>query len=343
MIDHISTPVDSLRTVLLSGDWITLDLPALSLNKFPAAQIISLGGATEVSIWSIAYTIDKVLPEWSSIPYGLPLSNQSCYVLDSQLNLCPPDVAGELYLGGIGVALEYHQNQQASEQAFVYIDSVGERLYKTGDAVCLSSKGYFSILGRLDSRLKIAGQFVDLSEIEHVLESLDTISQCAVVGWRNEGASQQLAAFMQHSDRPVKTSAAVPETQKTLANQVRQRLEEKLPRHMVPSKLAFLNTFPLTTNGKIDRSSLEHYQGEFINFQTGGKRGKQPESPLQKTLANIWQTLLKCDDICMNDNFFELGGDSLMVVGMLSMIEQQLSVAMRIQTVLLYQTIEQLR
>jgi amino acid adenylation domain-containing protein/thioester reductase-like protein len=338
MLDNLNEPFEGLRKVLLSGDFITLDLPELSSAKFPVAEIISLGGATEVSIWSVSFNVRDVPTSWSSIPYGLPLANQSCYVLDEWLNLCPPDVAGELYIGGAGVAIEYHHNQQASVIAFVYHQPSGKRLYKTGDAAKLSSKGYFEILGRLDKRIKIAGQFVDLNEVESALESIELITQCIVVGWSNKGESKRLAAFMLLAETAHMSLTPVTLYQK-LVTDIYSSLSISLPRHMIPSKLVVLPEYPLTANGKIDRSCLEQYQGEFIAVNSGGTR---PESPLQKVLANIWQSLLRCDDIRLEDNFFELGGDSLMVVSMLSDIEKELSVELPIQTFLLYQSIQEL-
>lgn len=95
---------DEMKAVLLSGDWINVNLPDKIKKHFPKAAIFSLGGATEASIWSIYYPIKKVDASWTSIPYGYPLTNQSIYILDSEQRICPPEVIGEIYIGGIGVA-----------------------------------------------------------------------------------------------------------------------------------------------------------------------------------------------------------------------------------------------
>jgi len=335
MLDNMTTPYHGLRQVMLSGDWITLDLPTLSLTSFPSAALMSLGGATEVSIWSVSFDIVTVAAQWNSIPYGLPLANQSCYVLDNSLNVCLPGVAGELYIGGDGVALEYHNNPQATDEAFIFNPRLNKRLYKTGDAAKLSSKGYFEILGRLDTRIKIAGQFVDLSEVEHTLESIKQVTQSAVIGWKSANGSIRLAAFIVIA--PAIDHPDMDNIHKHIVSLVQSSCATNLASHMVPSRLAILPTLPLTTNGKIDRASLEHYSGKFITVSTGGAR---PTTHIQTTLAEIWQDLLQCQDVRIADNFFELGGDSLLLVSMLAAIERKLNITLSIQTFLLYQTIQ---
>jgi amino acid adenylation domain-containing protein/thioester reductase-like protein len=339
MLDNINVVYYGLRTVMLSGDWITLDLPALSKIKFPSAKIISLGGATEVSIWSVSYPIEEVHQDWTSIPYGLPLANQCCYVLDEHQHICPPDVAGELYISGVGVATEYHKNQLASAESFVVNPFIGKRLYKTGDSAKLSSKGYFEILGRLDNRIKIAGQFVDSCEVESMIDSLTTIAHCAVVGWSNKGESNKLAAFIVLAGSKNDHFNIEDDLSYQITCELQHLLPKKLPRHMIPSKMTFLPELPLTDNGKIDRKKLAQYTGKFISVHTGIKK---PETPLQKVLAKIWGDFLKCDDISLDDNFFELGGDSLMIVGILSAIEKEVGIVLPIQNFLLYQTIQEL-
>lgn len=144
---------DEMKAVLLSGDWINVNLPDKIKKHFPKAAIFSLGGATEASIWSIYYPIKKVDASWTSIPYGYPLTNQSIYILDSEQRICPPEVIGEIYIGGIGVAKGYINDEEKTSNSFV--KSKYGRLYRTGDFGKYSREGYVVFCGRRDSQVKI--------------------------------------------------------------------------------------------------------------------------------------------------------------------------------------------
>lgn len=159
-----------LRHVLLSGDFIPLDLPAQVQHTFPSARLLSLGGATEGSIWSICYPVSDVNPHWTSIPYGMPLANQQVWVLDAERQPCPVDVAGEIYLAGCGVALGYEADAEKTAAHFGQLPS-GLRYYRTGDQGVMRREGYIEILGRLDHQVKINGFRIELGEIDSVLQS----------------------------------------------------------------------------------------------------------------------------------------------------------------------------
>ena len=137
LVEHLNDTYiqNQLRHILLSGDWIPLSLPKSIQTTFgEQVTITSLGGATEASIWSIAFTLPKQIPqEWKSIPYGIPLRNQHYYVYDTHLDDCPEWVNGELYIGGIGLADGYWNDQEKTESSFIIHPHTGERLYRTGD------------------------------------------------------------------------------------------------------------------------------------------------------------------------------------------------------------------
>ncbi|MEG6511769.1 amino acid adenylation domain-containing protein [Desulforamulus ruminis] len=163
-------PLPSLRLVLLSGDWIPPALPGRIGDLFPGARVISLGGATEASIWSILYPIREVPPEWKSIPYGKPMLNQHFYVLDRNLNECPPWVPGRLYIGGIGLAKGYWRDQEKTAGSFLNHPRTGERIYFTGDLGRYLPDGNIEFLGRDDFQVKIRGYRIELGEIEALLQ-----------------------------------------------------------------------------------------------------------------------------------------------------------------------------
>jgi len=183
-------PALPLRRVLLSGDWIPLALPARLAAACPQARLFSLGGATEASIWSIDHPVQGVDPAWRSIPYGQPLARQPWVVLDARMQPCPPDVPGELYIGGIGVARGYWGRPALSAERFVpnpFVrrgDAHGTVLYRTGDLGVLRQEGWIEFLGREDQQVKLNGHRIELGEIEAALQRHPALAAAAaaVVG-----------------------------------------------------------------------------------------------------------------------------------------------------------------
>lgn len=169
----------AMRLVLMSGDWIPVDLPArirrAALNT--GIELIALGGATEASIWSNYHQIIAVDPSWKSIPYGRPLTNQWFHVLDRELQHCPDWVAGDLYIGGVGLAKGYWRDTAKTAESFIRHPSTGERLYRTGDLGRYRHDGEIEFLGRRDSQVKIQGFRVELGEIESLLDRHEAVSR----------------------------------------------------------------------------------------------------------------------------------------------------------------------
>ena len=185
---------NSVRLSLLSGDWISLKLPDKIKMKFPNCKVISLGGATEASIWSIYFPIDKVNDTWNSIPYGYPLANQKIYILNYEQKLCSYGIEGEIYIGGKGVAKGYINDQIKTEKAFVEHSKLG-RLYRTGDYGVMTRENYIRFLGRKDSQVKLHGYRIELGEIESVMKKFPSMTDAAVSIIKNEANSDILCAF----------------------------------------------------------------------------------------------------------------------------------------------------
>ena len=162
-----------LKKVLLSGDWISIELYKKTRDLTKECLFVSLGGATEAAIWSVYYIIDSIKEEWNSIPYGYPLVNQKVLVMDTEGNECLPGIPGELWIGGVGIAKGYINEEELTREKFVLYKN--ERWYKTGDLVKLSEEGYIVFLGRLDHQIKLNGYRIELKEIEN------TILQCKEV------------------------------------------------------------------------------------------------------------------------------------------------------------------
>jgi pyochelin synthetase len=234
---------DSLRLVLMSGDWIPVTLPArIRALARPDITLIGLGGATEASIWSNFYPIGVVDPGWSSIPYGKPLTNQFFEVLDPALRRRPDLVPGELYIGGTGVAMGYWRDSDKTKGSFIHHPRTGERLYRTGDLGRYLSDGNLEFLGREDFQVKIHGFRIELGEIEVALLTHPDVTGATVTAVEVPGGGKRLVAYLTPRDLPTAD--------------IRRYLTTKLPAHMVPDHILALDAFPLTVNGKVDRKRL---------------------------------------------------------------------------------------
>ncbi|MEZ4454020.1 MAG: amino acid adenylation domain-containing protein [Nannocystaceae bacterium] len=183
-----------LRLCLLSGDWIPVRLPDAIRALHPGAAVVSLGGATEASIWSIAYPIGAVDPAWTSIPYGRPLTRQGLHVLDARLEPCPIWVPGHLYITGVGVALGYLGDPERTAASFLALPS-GERAYRTGDLGRYLPGGDLEFLGREDLQVKIQGYRVELGEIEAALAEHPEVEAAVAVARGEARGARRLVTY----------------------------------------------------------------------------------------------------------------------------------------------------
>ncbi|WP_051806989.1 non-ribosomal peptide synthetase [Streptomyces sp. NRRL F-2664] len=283
----------SVRTALLSGDWIPLSLPGrVRAVSSGGPELISLGGATEASIWSIWHPIGAVDPEWRSIPYGTPLRNQTFHVLDADLTDKPDHVTGDLHIGGVGVARGYWGDPERTAAQFIVHPATGERLYRTGDLGRYLPDGTLELLGRDDFQVKIGGHRIELGEIEAVLGGHPGVRAAVVVA--QDG--RRLIAY------------AVPESGADLAGEeLRDHLAAKLPPYMVPSVVITLDRLPTGANGKLDRRALPVPEA-------ASEEHEPPATVVEEALARAWAAVLPVERIGRHDNFYALGGDSLLGV-----------------------------
>lgn len=172
-----------LRVVLLSGDWIPVNLPKKIYEKFNKSRVVSLGGATEASIWSIYYDIQREDDFEKSIPYGYPLANQKFYVLNENLQSCPDYVVGSLYIAGVGLSAGYLNDEKLNQEKYKYLPETGEKIYKTGDIGCYTRDGIILFKGREagDEQVKIHGHRVELAEIRSVLNEHPLVESAVVL------------------------------------------------------------------------------------------------------------------------------------------------------------------
>ena len=316
-----------LRLVLLSGDWIPVSLPDRIRALFPEARVISLGGATEASIWSILYPISEVYPGWQSIPYGRPMANQRMYVLDDRLEHRPTWVPGELYIGGVGVALGYWRDEERTRQSFPRHPRTEERLYRTGDLGRFLPDGEIEFLGRRDFQVKVQGYRIELGEIETALSRHPGVGSAVVAALGEPRGEKRLVAYV------VPSGEAAP-----AAAELREHLRGKLPDYMVPSAFVFLEALPLTSNGKIDRPALARLDAA----RPAAADRVPPRDRTEAALAEVWQELLGGGPVGVTDNFFELGGYSLLAVRLMARIRSRFGRDLSLAALVAAPTIEQL-
>ncbi|MBB5770023.1 non-ribosomal peptide synthetase [Xanthomonas euroxanthea] len=304
----------SLRVVMMSGDWIPLDLPPQIRAALPDAVIQSLGGATEASIWSVGYRIDAIDPDWRSVPYGAALESQSMHVLNPAGQPCPAWVRGDLYIGGIGVAIGYHGDPELTAASFI-TDAAGRRLYRTGDLARWMDDGNLEFLGRLDSQVKINGYRIELGEIESHLIGLDGIAEAVAVATGDRDA-RRLVAYVVPA---AKDALATPQWQAdALAERLDAALRRVLPGYMVPEAFVALPAIPLTGNGKVDRRSLPD-----PDIAATRHEPVAPATPIETDIAAVWSGLLGKEGFGVTDNFFALGGNSIVAVRAITAIREK--------------------
>jgi len=191
-----------LRLFLVSGDFIPLSLPDRVRRHYPESTFVSLGGATEAAIWSIRHVVHDVLPEWTSIPYGFPLKNQACHVVDADGEDCPDWVPGEIQISGSGLALEYFRDPERTASRFVAGAPGRGRCYRTGDWGRYRGNGEIEILGRMDDQVKVRGHRVELGEIEAALQSHPSVASAVAVVRSAGDGERQIVAVAQPVARP---------------------------------------------------------------------------------------------------------------------------------------------
>ncbi|WP_052684918.1 non-ribosomal peptide synthetase [Lentzea aerocolonigenes] len=233
----------SLRLVMLSGDWIPVSLPDRLRALAPEVRFISLGGATEAAIWSICHPVEAVDPGWPSIPYGRPLRGQSFQILDEEDRPVPVGVAGELHIGGGGVARGYIGDSTQTAERFRTHPVLGQRLYRTGDLGRWRPDGTIEFLGRVDRQVKVRGHRIELGEIEAVLARQDGVRRGVVSALPGPDQRPRLVAHVVADDGW--------DERRTVAG-----LAQRLPDYMIPARFVLLDALPVTANGKVDHSAL---------------------------------------------------------------------------------------
>ncbi|CZT29110.1 amino acid adenylation [Pseudomonas cerasi] len=292
----------TLRTLLIGGDRLR------QFHREPGFAVINNYGPTETTVVA---TSGRLLPD-GSLDIGKPIANTRVYLLDEHQQLVPTGVAGELYIGGEGVARGYLNQPQLTAERFLsdpFCEHPQARMYRTGDLARWNADGTLDYLGRNDDQVKIRGMRIELGEIEAQLTSLPGIEESLVVAREDEpGQSRLVAYFIEQGPRPALDIA-----------RLRADMLDRLPGYMVPSAFVRLDAWPLTANGKVDRRALPVPDRDAMP----GREYEPPQGELEMALADIWSELLQVEQIGRNDHFFELGGHSLLAVTLIARMRRR--------------------
>jgi amino acid adenylation domain-containing protein len=306
-----------LRRVLLSGDWIPVRLPDQVRGAFPGARVISLGGATEATVWSNWYPVGAVDPRWPSIPYGRPIANARYHVLDEELSPSPIGVAGELYIAGEVLSVGYLHQPERTAERFIpdpFADpcgNSGSRLYRTGDRARCFADGNLEFLGRVDQQVKIRGYRIELGEIEIALGRHPGVREAVVVAREDIPGDRRLVGYIVASRQPAPDPA-----------ELRAFLQESLPEPMVPWAFVELPALPVTGNGKLDRAVLPAPRE--AREARPDTAFVAPQNDLERAIAAVWCEVLELDRVGVRESFFEVGGSSLLLARLQSRLRQEI-------------------
>jgi len=282
--------------ILSGGEALTWELAGELRRR--CREVWNLYGPTETTIWSAVERVGERGPS-RFVPIGRQIARTSLFVVDARGRLAPAGVPGELAIGGTGVSRGYRGMPEETEERFVPNPFGPGRLYRSGDRVRRLADGRLEYLGRLDDQIKLRGYRIEPAEVEAIIAEHPAVRQVAVV-LAGKGEARRLVAFVAGGDE-----SGIPA--------LRELLRSRLPEAMVPAEILFIDRFPLTSGGKVDRQALAARARTPRRGETTG-----PRNGTEETVARVWQEVLRVANIGVDQNFFDLGGHSLLATRVLA-------------------------
>jgi len=316
---------DKKLKALCGGEAMPRDLAEKLVER--TESLWNMYGPTETTIWSAVQKVDKTD---RPIPIGKPIGNTKVYILDKNFNPVPTGIFGELYIGGDGLARGYLHRSDLTAEKFIpnpFAEKEGARMYATGDSARFFKDGSIDFVGRLDHQVKVRGFRIELGEIESSLVKRNDIDKAVVIVREDKPGDKRLVGYLIASG-----------SEATLAD-LRTHLLETLPEYMLPSAYVYLDAFPMTSNGKIDRKSLPAPESGRPEL---GADYVAPKSELERAVALAWEKVLDIEKVGVNDNFFDLGGHSLLLVQVQTILSEKFRRDFSILDFFRYPTIETL-
>lgn len=315
-----------LRMCVSSGEALPVELARHWINALPNCKLLNIYGSSEVSADVTWHEIKQLDENNKYVPIGKPMANTQLRILDSHLNPTPLGVTGELYVSGEHLARGYFNREDLTAERFVEIDGV--RAFRSGDLARWLGGGIIEHVGRNDQQVKVRGMRVELGEIENALLKHPSVQQVSVISRIFETGDTRLVAYIVSSDNAAAN-----------ANIYRDHLKSILPEFMMPSTFVILDAMPMTPSGKIDRNALSNIG---LTSVVEAKNAGAPRNMLEWQLCDVWQQLLKIDNVGIHDDFFELGGHSLLAVRLFARIEKDYGVKLPVARMYAAPTVAQL-
>lgn len=330
--DHVLAELNScerLTTAIVAGERCDGAVVDRHHRKLSGVHLVNEYGPTEGTVWCTAWRTTG--GEAGVVPIGAPIAGMEAYVLDEELQLVPVGARGELYIGGGGLARGYVRSGAQTAMRFMphpFSRQGGERLYRTGDWVRWTADGSLLYEGRRDRQVKLRGYRIELGEVEAKLERNAAVER-AVVRVVDEGeVGARLVAYIQPSHvgrgaddgRGHRASLA-------LGSELRDALADELPEFMLPSQWMMIERWPLTPSGKLDVNALPE------PVENDRRPYREPSTPTERLVANIWEKVLKVGRVGLDDNFFELGGHSLSAVQVVAELRRSLDAELGLASV----------
>ncbi|MFK3873285.1 amino acid adenylation domain-containing protein [Pseudoalteromonas rhizosphaerae] len=315
--------VTCLKVLVCAGDALSTKLAKTWVNR---VKLVNAYGPSECAICATS----GIITDGDDIHIGNAIANTTVYILDKHLNMQPKGTIGEIYVGGAGLARGYLNSPELTKERFITsrFDSA-QRLYKTGDLGCYDAQGNIKFIGRVDEQVKLRGHRIELGEIEQKILTMPEVDAALVMLRSKSTENQQLVAYV---------VCKTENDNESFSTAILSSLAQQLPSYMVPSNVVVMPAFPLTVNGKIDKTALPH------PVENSGRQFTSATTETQRVLVQIWAELLELEawKISITDNFFSLGGHSLLAVRMTSRIRDKFDKELSIPLIFDLATIEAL-
>ncbi|WP_019912665.1 non-ribosomal peptide synthetase [Paenibacillus sp. HW567] len=320
-----SPVLHQLRHLMLGGEaWSTSLAQSLRVT-FPQAEIRNMYGPTEATIWVSSYILAPETDESHHIMLiGRPIANNQLIILDQYGNVCPQGVVGEIYIAGNNVAQGYYNDEEKTRMAFIPQNN-GQIYYRTGDLGRYLPEGNVEFTGRRDQLVKVRGYRIELGEIEQALRELTSLQQMAVTTVKDGETNKIICLYTGGQPIP--------------QNQLKEAVRQRLPEYMIPAQFFHVEQFLLTPNGKMDWRSMESL---IVRETAGSMDAAEIRNEADKKLSEIWRKLLGIPVAGIQDNFFDIGGNSLLIVQMQGLIQQEFFQDIPIMDLFKYTSIEKL-
>ncbi len=316
------------KLLILAGEASHWDMIEEIRAAKPTTNVQIHYGPTETTVSMLTYSVEDTRPAQytDTMPLGRPLPNVSVYILDDKMRPVPKGVAGELYIGGRGLARGYYQHDELTKKSFVtnpFAQDESKRLYRTGDSVRFLENGCIEFLGRVDEQVKVKGFRIELGEINTALLACDGVKDAYAMVREDIASEKVIVAYLVAADKEISLA------------EVRNQIRGALPHYMIPSAFVVLDKMPLNANGKVNKFELPAPEQMTLASET---EYEAPANEAEERMAEVWSRVLGLERVGVNDNFFSIGGDSFKAVAVIREFEGSFS----IMDIFKYSTIREL-